>query len=119
MFVLASLMNKLCFNGSTNITESCLINSPSQCNEHLRLKLTVKARARVRVTDGVRTFPSQVTASLSHVGMSVRLGQVSPKCDKSGTFSDQISVHFGSESQNVLKYDLKNSCVTLSNFGPI
>ena len=32
-----------------------------------------------------------------------------PKWDKSGTFSDQISVHFGSVSQNVLKSDLKKS----------
>ena len=30
-------------------------------------------------------------------------------CSKSGTYSDQISVHFGSVSQNVLKSDLKKS----------
>ena len=34
---------------------------------------------------------------------------MSPKLDKSGTFADQISVHFGSPSQNVLKSDLKKS----------
>ena len=31
------------------------------------------------------------------------------KTDKSGTFSDQISVHFGAPRQNVLKSDLKKS----------
>ena len=31
------------------------------------------------------------------------------KWDKSVTFSDQISVHFGSQSQNLLKSDLKKS----------
>ena len=30
------------------------------------------------------------------------MGQIVPKLDKSGTFSDQISVHFGWLSQNVL-----------------
>ena len=34
---------------------------------------------------------------------------IGPKWDKSGTFSDQTSVHFGSLSQNVLKFDLKKS----------
>ena len=36
-----------------------------------------------------------------------KVGQITSKWDKSGTFSDQISVHFGSPSQNVLKSDLK------------
>ena len=31
---------------------------------------------------------------MSHLGPKV--GQIEPKLDKSGTFSDQISVHFGS-----------------------
>ena len=35
-----------------------------------------------------------------------KVGQIGPKWDKSGTYSDQISVHFGSESQNALKSDL-------------
>ena len=34
--------------------------------------------------------------------------------DKSGTFSDQVSVHFGSASQNVLKPDLKKTRIFLS-----
>ena len=34
--------------------------------------------------------------------------QIGPKWDKSGTFSDHISVQFGSVSQNVLKFDLKD-----------
>ena len=38
-----------------------------------------------------------------------KVGQISPKWDKSGTYSDQISVHFGSPSQNVLKSDLNKS----------
>ena len=33
-----------------------------------------------------------------------RVAQICPKRDKSGTFSDQISVNFGSPSQNVLKF---------------
>ena len=33
--------------------------------------------------------------------------------DKSGTFSDQISVHFGSPSQNVLKSDLKKCWICI------
>ena len=38
-----------------------------------------------------------------------KVGQIGPKCDKSRTFSSQISVHFGSMSQNELKSDLKMS----------
>ena len=37
------------------------------------------------------------------------MGQICPKWDKSGTVADQISVHFGSVSQNVLKSDLRQS----------
>ena len=37
-----------------------------------------------------------------------KVGQIGPKWDKSWTFSDQILVHFGSPSQNVLKSDLKS-----------
>ena len=44
------------------------------------------------------------------------MGQISQKWDKSGTFSDQILVHFSSESQNVLKSDLKK-VPNLSHFG--
>ena len=51
-----------------------------------------------------------------------KVGQIAPKWDKSGTFSDQISVHFGL-SQNVLKSDLKKLSdsplfrANLSHFG--
>ena len=38
-----------------------------------------------------------------------KIGQIGIKRDKSGTFSDQISVHFGAQRQNVLKSDLKKS----------
>ena len=37
------------------------------------------------------------------------MGQIVPKWGKSGTFSDQISVHFGAVRQNVPKSDLKKS----------
>ena len=37
-----------------------------------------------------------------------KVGQIGPKWDKSGTFPDQISVHFGSVRQNILKSDLKS-----------
>ena len=36
-----------------------------------------------------------------------QVGQIGPKSDKSGTFSEQTSVHFGLLSKNVLKSDLK------------
>ena len=37
-----------------------------------------------------------------------KVGQIDPKWDKSGIFfSDHISVHFGSVSQNILISDLK------------
>ena len=32
-----------------------------------------------------------------------KVGQIDPKLDLPGTFSDQISVHFGSQSQTLLK----------------
>ena len=35
--------------------------------------------------------------------------QIGPKLDKSVTFSDQISIYFGSLSQNVLNSDLRKS----------
>ena len=38
-----------------------------------------------------------------------KMGQIGRKWDESGTFSDQISVHFGAMRQNVLKSDLKKS----------
>ena len=41
--------------------------------------------------------------------MPLILAQIAHKWDKSGIFSDQILVHFGSASQNVLKSDLKKS----------
>ena len=37
---------------------------------------------------------------------------IGPKSDKSGTFSDQISVHFGSARQNVQKSDQKKSLIS-------
>ena len=37
-----------------------------------------------------------------------KVGQIGPKCDKSGSFSDQISEHLGSARQNVLKSVLKS-----------
>ena len=51
------------------------------------------------------------------------MGQIEPKYDKCGTFSDQISIHFASASQDVLKYDLKKSQIcpvwaNLTHFGP-
>ena len=36
-------------------------------------------------------------------------GKIGAKWDKSGTFSDQMSVHFGAVRQNVLSSDLKKS----------
>ena len=41
------------------------------------------------------------------VRFEIKVGQIGSKWDKSVTFSDLISVHFGSPSQNVLKSVLK------------
>ena len=43
------------------------------------------------------------------VRLGHKTGHIGPKLDKSRTFSDQISVHFSSPSQVVLKSDLKQS----------
>ena len=40
-------------------------------------------------------------------GFGPKMGQIGPKWDKSGTFSDQISVHFGTAAPKLLKSDLK------------
>ena len=49
-----------------------------------------------------------------HHGWQIRAQMWSqrPKWDKSGTFSDQISEHFGALRQNVLKSDLKKSQIS-------
>ena len=47
-----------------------------------------------------------------------KVGHIGPKLDKFGTFSDQISVHFGSASQNVLKI-WSEKAPGLSHLGPI
>ena len=55
-----------------------------------------------------------------------KVGQIGPKWDKSGTFSDQISVHFNSKSsksQDLLKSDLIGPRFVsfgsnLTHFGP-
>ena len=53
--------------------------------------------------------------------MASKLGQIGPKWDKSGIFSDQVSVYFASVSQNVLKLILKKShiCPILGQSKPI
>ena len=51
-----------------------------------------------------------VSTHSTNVRFRPKVDQISPKWKKkSGTFSDQISVHFGSQSQNVLISDLKKS----------
>ena len=54
----------------------------------------------------VYSAPVSLTEISGFATWSVRLN---PKWDKSGTFSDRISVHFGAPRQNVLKFDLKKS----------
>ena len=51
--------------------------------------------------------------TFKHIRFASKMGQIAPKWDKSVIFSDQISVHFGSPSQNVLKSDLKKSRICL------
>ena len=41
--------------------------------------------------------------------LRLKVGQIGHKWDNFGNFSEQISVHFGSLNQNVLKSDLKMS----------
>ena len=42
------------------------------------------------------------------VGLApTKVGQIGPKWDKPGTFSDQISVHLAPRAPNALKSDLK------------
>ena len=48
-----------------------------------------------------------------------KVGQIVPKWNKSKTFSDQISVHFESASQSVLKSDVKKSRICPHLLGPI
>ena len=45
---------------------------------------------------------------LRNVRIDPELVRLAPNGTNPGLFSDQISVHFGSASQNVLKSDLKN-----------
>ena len=64
-----------------------------------------------------------VCSELFGTGMS-DLGPIwvrlAPKWDKSGTFSNHISVHFRLPSLNVLKYELKKSriCPLLDHSNP-
>ena len=51
------------------------------------------------------------------VGLAPKWVRLDPKFDKSGTFSDQISVHLAREP-NVLKSDLKKSRI-FPIWGPI
>ena len=61
--------------------------------------------------------------TIGDVRFGPKVGQISHKLDKSGTFSDQISVHFGSVSQNVLTLILKSHTIivpfgaNLTHFG--
>ena len=64
---------------------------------------------------------SELTVRVSDLDQKV--GQIDTKWDKSWTFSDQISVHFGAVRQNVLKSDLKSPGfvpfrATLAHSGP-
>ena len=43
-----------------------------------------------------------------------KVGQINTKSDKSGTFSNQISLHFNSPSQNVLTSDVNKNVPDLS-----
>ena len=57
-------------------------------------------------------FPdSAILIQLWHrvIRLGLKLCLIGTKCDKSGTFSDQFSVHFGSPSHNEQKTDLKKS----------
>ena len=61
-------------------------------------------------------FP-KIAVTPRNVWCAPEVDQIDTKRDTSGTFSDQISVHFGSPSKNVLKSDPK--VPGLSHLGPI
>ena len=60
-----------------------------------------------------------------NIKFGFKVDQIDPKWDKSGTFSDQISVHFDSVCQNVLKCYLNyrptdpEKFADFPNLGPI
>ena len=60
---------------------------------------------------------TKISGFVSDARFGCKVGQIGKKWDKSGTFSDQISVHFGALRQNVLKSDLKKSriCPIMGN----
>ena len=45
------------------------------------------------------------------VRFALKVGQIGPKWDNSGTFSDQSLVYFGSPNRNVSVFDLKRSLI--------
>ena len=66
--------------------------------------------------EGMFSFVSSILAFVSFIPLTTqgrqigpKVGQIDTKWDKSGTFSDQNSVHFGAVRQNVLNSDLKKS----------
>ena len=61
------------------------------------------------LVDRLMTFSVSFTDMDIDVRLTPNVGQNGAKWDKFGTFSDQILVHFGSMSQNVLKSDQKKS----------
>ena len=69
-----------------------------------------------------KLYNAMLSGNIDLYVRDVRFGpkyaQIAPKRNKSGTFSDQISVHF---SQNVLKSDLKKSwiCPNRGQLDPI
>ena len=69
-----------------NLSDPPCLNNPT-AHEHMKTYVIMLA-----IRD-VRRWP--------------KMDQICPTLDKSWTFSDQISVHFCSQSQNVLKSDLK------------
>ena len=45
-----------------------------------------------------------------------KFSHISPKYDKSGTFKDQFSVHYGAVRRNVLKTDVQKAQICLIYF---
>ena len=79
----------------------------SLCNtSHQSLSFSFLFR---KSTEKLRLLNQVLQGWLTRFGL--KMGQIGPKWDKSGTFSDQIPVHFGSSSQSVLKSDLKKSWI--------
>ena len=69
-----------------------------------KTKLQKYVQTNINLSKWPRDFMCFIKQTPEKSGIfELKVGQVGSKWDKSGAFSDQISVHFGSVSKNVRK----------------